>query len=538
MAVEAGTQQDERVAGRVWTVRLDPDGRPAAGAVRLSCSRQTCADQRLPGGAATGRKAAVEHINMHLAHVRSGGGPRAEAWCACRAADCAWHTPDPTAVPRGGARSAPGPGRCGGPVVLTVYADRAGRLWRVAEMCARCAATTPDCRVLDTAPPPARTSPVRPDPAARKPAGGTAGDGVAAVFSDHGPSPTTSTASAPAATPASVPPARAASPRRTTRQPKRWGKIAQRIVPQYLEPDVLRLELIELGDEFRAYQQRPEPDLAVLAELHERKARAFALWADVSGDDSLRQEAHRAETAAQTTREMHANRGGPPVGDEPVVERLLTRQQAVHARTVLDHVATHCPLPEAEARLAVLMLTLRSARAGTGNITGQDLTGWLPNDAEEVLQRLVEADWMILPGTVAEVMASRSENPAAITVPTLLPEQIRPFAFGKTTRAKLSGWAQKIVGDRKIRKKKLGAATRLLALYAAAHTRPDGRLGNTEDDGIHLDQAAAFTALSPEQVAEHAQLLVTADWFTEADTDHGMLRGRLAERVLPLGGLL
>ncbi|ELP65245.1 hypothetical protein STRTUCAR8_00234, partial [Streptomyces turgidiscabies Car8] len=388
------------------------------------------------------------------------------------------------------------------------------------------------------APPPARTSPVRPDPAARKPAGGTAGDGVAAVFSDHGPSPTTSTASAPAATPASVPPARAASPRRTTRQPKRWGKIAQRIVPQYLEPDVLRLELIELGDEFRAYQQRPEPDLAVLAELHERKARAFALWADVSGDDSLRQEAHRAETAAQTTREMHANRGGPPVGDEPVVERLLTRQQAVHARTVLDHVATHCPLPEAEARLAVLMLTLRSARAGTGNITGQDLTGWLPNDAEEVLQRLVEADWMILPGTVAEVMASRSENPAAITVPTLLPEQIRPFAFGKTTRAKLSGWAQKIVGDRKIRKKKLGAATRLLALYAAAHTRPDGRLGNTEDDGIHLDQAAAFTALSPEQVAEHAQLLVTADWFTEADTDHGMLRGRLAERVLPLGGLL
>ena len=46
------------------------------------------------------------------------------------------------------------------------------------------------------------------------------------------------------------------------------------------------------------------------------------------------------------------------------------------------------------------------------------------------------------------------------------------------------------MGDRKIRKKKLGAATRLLALYAAAHTSPDGRLGHPEDDGLPLDQVA------------------------------------------------
>ncbi|MFD0492760.1 hypothetical protein [Streptomyces rhizosphaericus] len=120
---------------------------------------------------------------------------------------------------------------------------------------------------------------------------------------------------------------------------------------------------------------------------------------------------------------------------------------------MLDYVAAHSPHPEAEVRLAMLMLTLRAARAGTGNVTGQDLTGWLQDDAERVLGRLVTGGWLRLPGTVAEVMASRPEDPVEVTVPTLLPEQPRPFTFGKTTRARISGWAQKVVGDRKLRKR-------------------------------------------------------------------------------------
>ncbi|MEV1067017.1 hypothetical protein [Streptomyces sp. NPDC050263] len=543
MTAEAGTRQEERVTGRVWTVRLDPHGRPSSGAVKLSCSRPACAEQRVPGGAAAGRKAAIGHVNTHLARIRKAGGPHGEAWCACRAADCAWHTPDTTAVRRGGANPAAGAVRCGGPVVLTVHADRAGRLWRIAETCARCAAATSDCRVLDTALPSFRTAGQAADPVPeREHAGGAAGD-AAAVFSDHAPSSSPATDAASTAGPASLPRARSSSPATVSWRAKRWGKIAQRTVPHDLEPDVLRLELIDLGDAFRAYQQRPEPDLVLLAGLHERKARAFALWADVSGDGSLRHEAKRAEKAAQTTREMHTNRGGQVAsdtvsGDGPVVERLLARQQAVHARTVLDYAAAHAPHPQAEVRLAVLMLTLRAARAGTGNVTGQDLTGWLPDDAERVLQQLVAADWLRLPGTVAEVMASRSEDPTAITVPTLLPEQPRPFGFGKTTRARISGWAQKAVGDRKIRKKKLPATTRLLALYTAAHARPDGRLGRPEDGGLDLDQLAAFCTLPPGDVAEHAELLVATDWLAEADTAGGRLRGRLTERILPLSGLL
>ncbi|MFE2288867.1 hypothetical protein ACFXDJ_32440 [Streptomyces sp. NPDC059443] len=551
MVVGAGTQEDRGV-GRVWVVRLDPYGRPSAGTVRLSCSRPACAEQRLPS-AAEGRKAAVGHLNTHLAHIRTGGGPRPGAWCGCRAADCAWHTSPTTTLPsrRSEARPSTGPGRCGGPVVLAVTADRAGRLWRIAEMCARCAAATPDCRVLDTAALPDRNNADpstggRPGPERRHTGDTAGGGGSAAVFSDHDSSPVSPEAGAPshlAAGPAPVPRARAASSAAVPRRAKRWGKIAQRTVAHDLKPDVLRVELIELGDAFRDYQHGSEPDLALLAELHERKARAFALWADVTGDQSLRHEAKRAESAAQTTRDMHANRVGLPVGgagspDMPMVERLLTRNHAVHARAVLDYVRTHAPHPEPETHLMVLLLTLRAARDGTGNVTGQDLSGWLPDGAEQVLERLVGADWLRLPGSVAEALASRPEDFTAFTVPALLPDRPRPFTFGKTTRAKISGWAQKVVGDRKLRKKKVGAATRLLALYTAAHTRPDARLGHAGDDGLPLDEASAFCALTSEEIAEHAALLVAADWLTEADTGNGRLRGRLAERVLPLGGLL
>ncbi|MEV0093828.1 hypothetical protein [Streptomyces sp. NPDC050738] len=515
MAVEAHTPE-ERVAGRVWTVRLDPYGRLSAGTVRLTCSRPACADQHFPH-TAEGRKAAVGHVNSHLAHIRTGGGPRGRAWCGCRAADCAWHTPDPDTRPG----NRPVTGRCGGPIVLAVYADRAGRLWRIAEMCASCAAAVPGCRVLDTAPPPRRSTAVRSE--SRH---GTveAAPGAVTLFSDQHPA-------RPDA--ASVP-----APRRTRRQ----GTIAQRTVPDDLRPEVLRDELIELGDAFRAYQRCAEPDLAHLATLHERKARAFALWADVTGDRTLRHEAERAESAVLTTREMHLQRTGESLdgtgGGAPAVERLLTRVQAVRAREVLAHVQEHVPFPDAEMRLATLLFTLRAARTGAGNVTGQDLTGWLLGDTEDVLERLVASGWLQLPGTVPEALASRPEEPAVVTVPLLLPGSPTELSIGKTTRARISGWAQKVVGDRKIRKKKLGAPTRLLALYTAAHSRSDGRLGTAEDDGLPLDAVAAFCTLPPTEVGEHAELLVAADWLVDADVSGDRLRGQLTERCLPLGGLL
>ena len=535
MAAKAEQQQDERVAGRVWTVRLDPHGRPSAGAVKVTCSRPACVDQPVPGGAAEGRRAALRHVNTHLARIHEGGGPRGGAWCACRAADCAWHT-DPTA--RGTTHPAPRTSHCAGPVVLTVYADRPRRLWRIAETCANCAASPPGCRVLDTAAPADRarqadtSTAANPEPSEAMPA--------AAVFSDPRQAPTGP--ASPTTATALVPPARTPPLSRRQTQ-KRHGKIAQREVPPTLQPDSLRIDLIDLGDAYRDYQQRPEPDLVLLATLHERKAQAFTRWAEATGDHGLLAEAKRAAKAATTTREMHANRFGTQVGDaapdgnRALVERLLTVSQAEHARAVLAYVNAHTPRPEADARLAVLMLVLRAARTGHGNLTGQDLIGWLPDRAEHVLQQLVDTDWLRLSGSVADAMVARSEDPTSFTIPTLLPDAAHPLTLGKTARARISGWAQKAVGDRKIRKKKLGAVTRLLAVYAAAHSSPDGHLGRP-GEGLALLQAATFAALPCEQVAEHAQLLIAADWLSEADTTNGVLRGRLTERVLPLGGLL
>ncbi|MCX5083758.1 hypothetical protein [Streptomyces sp. NBC_00401] len=68
-------------------------------------------------------------------------------------------------------------------------------------------------------------------------------------------------------------------------------------------------------------------------------------------------------------------------------------------------------------------------------------TGWLAGDAERVLAQLVESDWLGLPVTVADAMASRPEDPTAFIVPPLLPEQPRPFTFGKNNRSRISGWA-------------------------------------------------------------------------------------------------
>ncbi|MEV7835268.1 hypothetical protein AB0P12_32290 [Streptomyces subrutilus] len=194
--------------------------------------------------------------------------------------------------------------------------DREGRWWQVMECCSRCAAATPGAKTAATSAPTAADHPAS-APAAG--AGDAAGAGVP-QFSDH-----------QVAAPVPVP--RAASARRRSPQ----VKSAQRIIPHDLRPVVLRDELVELGDLFRTYQQRDEPDLELLADLQERKARAFTTWADATSEGPLRWEARRAEQAAATARLHHQQRtGGITGGDGPAVTRLLSVPgQWEHVRSVL-----------------------------------------------------------------------------------------------------------------------------------------------------------------------------------------------------------
>lgn len=512
----------ERVPGRWWTVRLDAVGRGGT-AVRVTCSRPACAEQRLPSTAA-GRAAAVAHLKAHLRAVPA---PRAEAYCACRAESCRTHLPDTTGRP---ARTEPW--RCGGPVVLAVLADREGRWWQAMECCSRCAAATPGAKTVGASRTPAPRTAGHPAPA-------TTGVGVP-QFSDHQPSATSGVGApqfsdhqAPAGTAAPAPTPRSVPARRRPRQ----GKIAQRVVPHDLLPDTLRDELIELGDLFRAYQRREQPDLALLADLQERKARAFTAWAGVTGDDDLREEARRAEQAAATIRRQHQQRtGGVTDGDGPAVTRLLTAPtQWEHARSVLAHVADHAPLPGPEARLLALMLTLRTAHTGTGNLVGQDVNALNLTDPRDLVEKLTGCGWLSLPGTVDDLLASRPENPTPITVPSLVPPEggTGPFTFGRKMRPKLSGWAQRVVTDKKLRKTKATAGPRLLALTLATRTDASGRLG-PGGQGIALDTLTTRVPADPDGLQDLIDRLTAADWLTDTTLTDTHLTGRLTERVLPL----
>lgn len=504
MTQAAVSELDERVPGRRWTVRLDAAGRGST-AVRISCSRPACPEQRLPSAAA-GRAAAVAHLKAHL---RAAPAPRPGAYCACRADGCHTHLPDT------GRHARAEPWRCGGPVVLAVITDREGRWWKAMECCSRCAAATPGAKTAATSQAPGpQTGDEPPTPVA--PGAGTP------QFSDR-----------QAAAGTGVPAPRSAPVRRRPPQ----AKIAQRVIPHDLRPVALRDELVELGDLFRAYQQRTEPDLKLLADLHERKAQAFTTWADVSGITSLRLEARRAEQAATAARFQHQQRtGGIADSDGPTVSRLLTAPtQGDHARSVLAYVADHSPLPGSEARLLTLMLTLRTAHKGTGNLVGQDLNALGLTDPEDLVGKLTGCGWLTLPGTAGDLLASRPENPTPITIPSLVPRdgEAGPFTFGKKMRPKLSGWAQKVISDKKLRKAKATAGTRLLALTLATQTDAAGRLG-PGGQGIALHALTAWVPIESGELQHLVDQLTTADWLAETALTDTQLTGQLTERVLPL----
>ncbi len=507
-----GSEPDERVPGRRWTVRLDPVGRGSA-EVRVSCSRPACAERRLPSAAA-GRTAAVAHLTAHL---RATPAPRADTYCACRADGCRAHLPDTDRH----ARTAQ-PWRCGGPVVLTVITDRAGRWWQALECCSRCAAATPGARTTAASPPSAPRTAGRPTPAVAGPGAGTP------QFSDQ---QVTTRTGGPAHLPVPAP-----RPRPARRRPPE-GRVGRRVIPRDLRPVSLRDELTELGDLFRAYQKRPEPDLALLADLQERKARAFLTWSEVNCDVTLRLEAQRAEQAAAVIRRQHQHRTGcVPDGEEPGVARLLTGPaQWEYARSVLAYVAGHTPLPGAEARLLVLMLTLRTAHTGTGNLVGQDVNALGLTDPEDLVQQLTGCGWLSLPGTVGDLLASRPENPTPITVPSLVPgkDGTGPFTFGRKTRPKLSGWAQRAVSDKKLRKAKAPADARLLAVTLATWTDDVGRLG-PGGRGVTLDALTTRVPVDADGLRDLVDRLTAADWLTDTTLTDTHLTGRLTERLLPL----
>ncbi|MCX4826829.1 hypothetical protein OG883_45160 [Streptomyces sp. NBC_01142] len=113
---------------RTWTVEL----RPQRGGPVLYCPR--CS----PGGQALQATAARPTALAHLArHARSDALPPHLRTCQCHERGCRWH---------------PRHRGCTGPILLVLTREQGGRIWRLADICASCAAATPHAAVVpDTA---------------------------------------------------------------------------------------------------------------------------------------------------------------------------------------------------------------------------------------------------------------------------------------------------------------------------------------------------------------------------------------------------
>ncbi|GGY02374.1 hypothetical protein [Streptomyces hiroshimensis] len=149
-------RDDEQHTGRLWTVRITSDRYPQPGPMALRCSEPGCRPDPVPLPSATAaRTAAAGHLASH-GHT-AGPVPQATA-CRCGTDGCSWH-----------ARSVPG---CEGRAVRQVITYTcAGRVWRLAEMCAQCAGAIPDARILRPLNSHAGNPPgIQPDPTAIPPA--------------------------------------------------------------------------------------------------------------------------------------------------------------------------------------------------------------------------------------------------------------------------------------------------------------------------------------------------------------------------------
>lgn len=113
---------------RTWTVEL----RPHPGGPTLHCHRCTTTGQH--PGAPAGRPAALAHL---AGHARRDKLPAHLRTCQCHERGCRWH---------------PRHRGCAGAVLLVLAQERGGRVWRLADVCAACAAATPHAAVVpDTA---------------------------------------------------------------------------------------------------------------------------------------------------------------------------------------------------------------------------------------------------------------------------------------------------------------------------------------------------------------------------------------------------
>ncbi|MFD7497155.1 hypothetical protein ACFV8T_33130 [Streptomyces sp. NPDC059832] len=114
---------------------------------------------------------------------------------------------------------------------------------------------------------------------------------------------------------------------------------------------------------------------------------------------------------------------------------LLTTPQGGAARLLLSYGAT-LPLPSPDAQLLAVIMAIRSARGGTGNITGQDLRSLKLTDPVQTVAALRSLGRQI----PDQLLDGAPEIPVAVTVSALAAETGHPLSFGRPARTRVSSW--------------------------------------------------------------------------------------------------
>lgn len=141
---------------------------------------------------------------------------------------------------------------------------------------------------------------------------------------------------------------------------------------------------------------------------------------------------------------------------------LLTPRQGEAARELLSYVAG-LPLTTVDAQLLAVVVGIRAARAGVGNLTGTDLRSLRLDQPEQAVGELGVAGWRV----PDSLLNGDPDKPAGIIVPEMTPGPDHVLPLGKGTRSKVSGWAMRTRLAKPV--KKGSPAARLAALFLAAY---------------------------------------------------------------------
>ncbi|MFE4692736.1 hypothetical protein ACFRH6_22140 [Streptomyces sp. NPDC056749] len=153
----------------------------------------------------------------------------------------------------------------------------------------------------------------------------------------------------------------------------------------------------------------------------------------------------------------------PVVAPKPF---LLTPHQGEAARALLAHVSA-LPLTTADAQLLATVVTIRAARAGVGNLTGQDVRSLRLADPEGAVTAFAALGWQGYEALLGEDLVT----PVGVIVPDLSGRPESALHFGKLMRSRVSGWTVRTLSAKPV--KKTSTAARLAALFLAAHGPAD-----------------------------------------------------------------